>query len=72
MPSSATPLAFIGDEIGSASSRKITSWCGISAWKVVVDEEAGALVDDQLLGEGRADIVIAPISWLTGALLTLA
>ena len=28
----AHPLAFIGDEIGSVSSRKITSWCGISAW----------------------------------------
>ena len=32
MPSSPTPLAFIGDEIGSVSSRKITSWCGMSAW----------------------------------------
>jgi hypothetical protein len=32
MPSSATPLAFIGDDIGSVSSRKITSWCGMSAW----------------------------------------
>ena len=31
MPSSPTPLAFIGDDIGSVSSRKITSWCGMSA-----------------------------------------
>ncbi len=32
MPSSPTPFAFIGEEIGSTSSRKITSWCGMSAW----------------------------------------
>ena len=32
MPSSPTPFAFIGDEIGSTSSRKMTSWCGMSAW----------------------------------------
>jgi hypothetical protein len=31
MPSSPTPLAFIGEEMGSVSSRKITSWWGMSA-----------------------------------------
>ena len=32
MPSSPTPLAFMGEEMGSVSSRKTTSWCGMSAW----------------------------------------
>lgn len=31
-PNSPTPLAFIGEDMGSVSSRKITSCFGISAW----------------------------------------
>ena len=62
MPSSATPLAFMGEDIGSTSSRKIDLLVRdvgmdrhLVARKIVVDEETSPLVDRQFLHQRRAD-----------------
>ena len=61
MPSSPTPLAFIGELIGSVSSMKMTSWCGMSARSQVIGAMTmgvgAALMEDLVVDRRRGFFV---------------